>query len=118
VYRIRFGRVDGEKGQEDQYQNEGGNPGVLQRVSLPLLEEGSGFPPFRKGLPAISFVLRLLTLSFRSQLPGGAARLTLTVPGDGGLTSNVAKAGALVSPALISPPSPLDRRRIRGLSTF
>jgi hypothetical protein len=38
------------------------------------------------------------------------------VPGDGGLTSNVANAGALVSPALISPPSPLDRRRIRGLS--
>ena len=38
------------------------------------------------------------------------------VPGDGGLTSNVAKAGALVSPALSSPPSPLERRRIRDLS--
>jgi hypothetical protein len=37
-------------------------------------------------------------------------------PGDGGLTSRVAKAGALVSPALISPPSPLDRLRIRGFS--
>jgi len=42
-------------------------------------------------------------------------RLTLSVPGDGGRTSNVARAGALVSPALISPPSPLDLRRIRGL---
>jgi len=41
---------------------------------------------------------------------------TLIVPGDGGLTSSVAKAGALVSPALISPPSPLDRLRARGLS--
>ena len=41
---------------------------------------------------------------------------TLIVPGDGGLTSNVANAGALVSPALISPPSPLDLLRIRVLS--
>ena len=41
---------------------------------------------------------------------------TLIVPGDGGLMSSVAKAGELVSPALISPPSPLDRLRIRGLS--
>jgi hypothetical protein len=44
--------------------------------------------------------------------------LTFIVPGDGGRTSNVANAGTLVSPALISPPSPLDRRRIRGLSTI
>jgi hypothetical protein len=42
--------------------------------------------------------------------------LTLIVPGDGGLTSSVANAGALVSPALISPPSPLDRLRMRGFS--
>lgn len=41
---------------------------------------------------------------------------TLIVPGDGGLTSRVANAGELVSPALISPPSPLDRLRIRGFS--
>ncbi len=41
---------------------------------------------------------------------------TLIVPGDGGLTSRVANAGTLVSPALISPPSPLDRLRTRGLS--
>jgi hypothetical protein len=41
---------------------------------------------------------------------------TLIVPGDGGLMSSVANAGELVSPALISPPSPLDRLRIRGLS--
>ena len=41
---------------------------------------------------------------------------TLIVPGDGGLTSSVANAGELVSPALISPPSPLDLLRIRGLS--
>jgi hypothetical protein len=41
---------------------------------------------------------------------------TLIVPGDGGLTSSVANAGELVSPALISPPSPLDFLRIRGLS--
>ena len=40
----------------------------------------------------------------------------MSVPGDGGLTSRVANAGALVSPALISPPSPLDRLRIRGFS--
>jgi hypothetical protein len=44
--------------------------------------------------------------------------LTFIVPGEGGRTSNVANAGALVSPALISPPRPLDRRRIRGLSTI
>jgi hypothetical protein len=42
--------------------------------------------------------------------------LTLMVFGDSGLMSNVANAGELVSPALISPPSPLDRRRDRGLS--
>ena len=41
---------------------------------------------------------------------------TLIVPGDGGLMSSVANAGELVSPALISPPSPLDRLRIRGFS--
>jgi len=41
---------------------------------------------------------------------------TLIVPGDGGLMSSVANAGELVSPALISPPSPLDRLRTRGLS--
>ncbi len=41
---------------------------------------------------------------------------TLIVPGEGGLTSRVAKAGAPVSPALISPPRPLDRLRIRGFS--
>jgi len=40
----------------------------------------------------------------------------LRVPGDGGLTSSVASAGALVSPALISPPKPLDLLRARGLS--
>jgi hypothetical protein len=44
--------------------------------------------------------------------------LTFKVPGDGGRTSNVANAGALVSPALISPPSPLDRRRTRVFSTI
>jgi len=38
----------------------------------------------------------------------------LTVFGEGGTTSNVATAGAPVSPALISPPKPLDLRR-RGL---
>ena len=38
------------------------------------------------------------------------------VPGEGGLMSNVAKAGAPVSPALISPPKPLDLLRARGLS--
>jgi hypothetical protein len=37
-------------------------------------------------------------------------------PGDGGLTSTVAKAGAPVSPALISPPRPLDLLRACGLS--
>jgi hypothetical protein len=44
--------------------------------------------------------------------------LTLRVPGDGGLRSRVASAGALVSPALISPPSPLDLLRVRVLSTL
>jgi len=38
------------------------------------------------------------------------------VPGDGGLMSSVANAGELVSPALISPPSPLERLRTRGMS--
>lgn len=42
--------------------------------------------------------------------------LTLIVPGEGGRTSTVAKAGAPVSPALISPPSPLERRRALGFS--
>jgi len=48
----------------------------------------------------------------------GGGSLTLRVPGDGGLTSHVASAGAPVSPALISPPSPLDflRRTVRVLS--
>ena len=41
---------------------------------------------------------------------------TLIAPGDAGRTSSVANAGELVSPALISPPSPLDLLRIRGLS--
>lgn len=41
---------------------------------------------------------------------------TFSVPGDGGLTFNVASAGTLVSPTLNSPPSPLDRLRMRGLS--
>lgn len=41
---------------------------------------------------------------------------TLIEPGDSGLTSSVANAGELVSPALISPPSPLDRLRVRVLS--
>lgn len=37
-------------------------------------------------------------------------------PGDGDLTSNVAKAGTPVSPALISPPRPLDLVRACDLS--
>lgn len=45
----------------------------------------------------------------------GRRLLTLRVPGDGGLISNVARAGALVSPALISPPSPLDFLRFCAL---
>jgi len=36
-------------------------------------------------------------------------------PGDGVLKSSVAKAGAPVSPALISPPRPLDLLRACGL---
>ena len=44
--------------------------------------------------------------------------LTLMVPGDGGLTSKVANAGEPVSPALISPPSPLERLRMRGFSAL
>lgn len=40
---------------------------------------------------------------------------TLMVAGEGGLTSSVANAGTLVSPALISPPSPLERLRTRGV---
>jgi len=43
-------------------------------------------------------------------------RLTLTAADEGGLTLTVAKAGAPVSPALISPPSPLDLLRARGVS--
>lgn len=42
--------------------------------------------------------------------------LTLILPGEGGLTSTVAKAGAPVSPALISPPNPLERRLTLGVS--
>jgi hypothetical protein len=52
-------------------------------------------------LPVPSQLCRAMQCS-----PG--AFLTLIDRGDCGITSNVAKAGALVSPALISPPSPLD----------
>lgn len=86
---------------------------MLQRISLPLLKEGSCFPPFRKRLLAISLRLRLQRVSYR-KAKGIRGRLTLMVPGDGGLTSNVANAGALVSP-LSSPPSPLERLRILGV---
>jgi hypothetical protein len=55
-------------------------------------------------------IQRLAGSSSRSK-----AALTLIVRGEGGLISNVARAGALVSPALISPPSPLDFLRARGL---
>lgn len=87
---------------------------MLQRVSFPSLEESPSFPPFREGVLFIPFVLCLLDIS-KARLVDRLL-LTLIVPGDCGLTSNVANAGALVSPALISPPSPLDLLRIRDLS--
>lgn len=42
--------------------------------------------------------------------------ITLALSGNGGRTSIVVKAGAPVSPALISPPRPLDFRLMRGWS--
>jgi len=63
VDRIRFGRVDEIQAEEDGNENEGSDPCVLQRISLPLLEECFGFPPFREGFLAISLILRLLNVS-------------------------------------------------------
>lgn len=87
---------------------------MLQRVPLRLLEEGFGLPPFREGLLAVSFIFCLFQVSSAAQCNARRRRfLTLIDRGDCGITSNVAKAGALVSPALISPPSPLDFLRDR-----
>ena len=87
---------------------------MLQGIAFPLLKEGPRFSTLREGLLSIAFSLSLWQVSQDSVGQGGLR--TLMAPGDGGRTSRVAKAGALVSPALISPPSPLDRRRMRGFS--
>lgn len=71
------------------------------------------FRRFEKGfLRSLSFCAYSTLAGFSSR---SKAALTLIVRGEGGLISNVARAGALVSPALISPPSPLDFLRDRGL---
>lgn len=88
---------------------------MLQRVPFPLLQQTLSLPAFREGLLAISGILRLLHVSWgSSKLTRAVALPTLIDREDCGITSSVARAGALVSPALISPPSPLDLLRIRG----
>ncbi len=63
VDRIRFGRVDGIQSEENCNEDERSDPGVLQRISLPLLEERFSFPSFRERFLAISLILRLLDVS-------------------------------------------------------
>lgn len=87
---------------------------MFESISFPLLKESFRFSPFRKWFLAISVCLCLLDVS-RGTATAEALLRTLIVPADGGLTSSVANAGELVSPALISPPSPLDLL-LRGLS--
>lgn len=86
---------------------------MLQRVSFPFLKVCPRFPPFREWSFAISLIFSLRTVRLGNRR--GLGKRTLIVPGDGGLTSKVANAGDPVSPALISPPSPLDLLRMRGL---
>jgi len=118
MYRICRSRINGIEEEEDRKYGEGHNPSILQRVPLPLLEDIPRFPPFREGLFTVSVALSLLCMSIRRVAGKGCGSLTLRVPGDGGLTSKVASAGTPVSPALISPPRPLDflRRTVRVLS--
>jgi len=117
MYRVRLRRIDCKQGKEDADQDKRNDPCMLHCVPLPLLKKGPRFPPLGERLLSISLILCLLVVSYivPSDWTKGELR-TLIVPGDGGLTSRVANAGALVSPALISPPSPLDRRRILGFS--
>ena len=116
--RICRSRIDGIEEEKDGKEGKRGDPSMLYCIPLPLLKNVSSFPSFRERLLSVSFTLRLLGVSICRVLVEGGSGLTLSVPGDGGLMSQVASAGTPVSPALISPPSPLDflRRTVRMLS--
>lgn len=78
VNGIRLVRIDREQSKEDSNQNQGRDPCVLQRISLPLLKEGLCFPPFRERFLAVSIVLRLLIFSRVSCDGKGAANFDCT----------------------------------------
>ena len=59
VYRIRLGRIYKVERKEYQDKDEWSDPGMLQRISLPLLKESRGFPSLGERLLAIPFMLRL-----------------------------------------------------------
>ena len=84
---------------------------MLERISFVLLEQPLCFAFPRKRLPAFEFILSLLKISATPKYL--LSTLTLMVLGDGNGTSTVANAGP-VSPALISPPRPLDLLRERA----
>lgn len=50
---IRFGRVNCIEDEEYCNHHQRSDPGVLQRISFPLLEKCFRFPPFGKGLLAV-----------------------------------------------------------------
>lgn len=64
---IRRRRVDGVEREDYSYEDERGDPSMLQRISFPLLEEASCLPPFREGLFAVSIILRLFNISWVQQ---------------------------------------------------
>ena len=112
---IRLGRVGGIQGKEDTQKYQRDRPCVFRGIALACPEESPSFSTFGEGSSAISLGLRLLRLFDRQFTADrrGALWRTFIVPGEGGRISTVAKAGAPVSPALISPPSPLDFLRLR-----
>ena len=136
MHGISGHRVDGVEREDDGEEDERDDPGVFEGVALGLPQNRARLVPFRRGLLAVS---RLLCLWKRGLAPFSALLTfaagrgislsptirvhvymatdtehpivpTLIDRGDG-ITSMVARAGALVSPALISPPRPLDRLR-------
>jgi hypothetical protein len=92
------------------------DPGMLENITTQSAGQTLCFPSLGEGLLAIFLVLSLLNVRVnKTLLP--VFTLTFGVNGDGGLVSHVARDGA-VSPALISPPSPLDFRLGRTLISW
>jgi hypothetical protein len=118
---IGDGGVNGVEEEKDVEEDKRDDPGVLNRISFPALDESSNFSTLGEGLLAFPFYLRLLSflsafmpfcplLTPPSLKTSVAIGLTFASSGIADLTSSVMKAGAPVSPALISPPNPLDFR--------